>query len=77
MDLMRMVDKMPAFPASVQRVVELTSDIQCNPKDLVNALDHDPVLTAKILKVRQLCVFWGGDANRLHQTCCRLFRRTA
>ena len=50
MDLMRMVDKMPAFPASVQRVVELTSDIQCNPKDLVNALDHDPVLTAKILK---------------------------
>lgn len=57
MDLMRLVDKMPAFPASVQRVVELTSDIQCNPKELVNALDHDPVLTAKILKVANSAYF--------------------
>lgn len=60
---MRLVDKMPAFPISVQRVLELTSDIHCDPRELVNALDHDPVLTVKILKVANSAYF--GVATKI------------
>jgi HD-like signal output (HDOD) protein len=45
------VDGMPAFPKSVQRVLELTRDVNSMPKDLVEVIDKDPVLTVKILKV--------------------------
>ena len=45
------VDGMPAFPKSVQRVLELTRDVNSTPKDLVEVIDKDPVLTVKILKV--------------------------
>jgi putative nucleotidyltransferase with HDIG domain len=45
------VDAMPAFPKSVQRILELTRDVNCTPKDLVQVIDKDPVVTVKILKV--------------------------
>jgi putative nucleotidyltransferase with HDIG domain len=45
------VDGMPAFPKSVQKVLELTRDVASTPKDLVEVIDKDPVLTVKILKV--------------------------
>jgi len=45
------VDDMPAFPKSVQKILELTRDVDCTPKDLVQVIDKDPVLTVKILKV--------------------------
>ena len=45
------VERMPAFPRSVQRVLELTRDINCKPKDLVGVIEKDPVMTMKILKV--------------------------
>ncbi len=45
------VDGMPAFPRSVQRVLELTRDVNSTPKALVEVIDKDPVLTVKILKV--------------------------
>jgi putative nucleotidyltransferase with HDIG domain len=45
------VDGMPDFPKSVQRVLELTRDVNSTPKDLVEVIDKDPVLTVKILKV--------------------------
>lgn len=45
------VDGMPAFPKSVQRVLELTRDINSTPKELLEVIDKDPVLTVKILKV--------------------------
>ena len=45
------VEGMPAFPKSVQRVLELTRDVNSTPKDLVEVIDKDPVLTVKILKV--------------------------
>ena len=48
---------MPAFPASVQQVITLTSDIDSSPKDLVKVIDHDPVLTMKILKVANSAYF--------------------
>ena len=45
------VDAMPAFPKSVQRILELTRDVNSTPKDLVDVIDKDPVMTVKILKV--------------------------
>lgn len=45
------VENMPAFPKSVQKIVELTRDVNCTPKDLVDVIDKDPVVTIKILKV--------------------------
>jgi putative nucleotidyltransferase with HDIG domain len=45
------VDRMPAFPRSVQQILQLTRDVNCSPKDLVRVIDHDPVVTVKILRV--------------------------
>jgi putative nucleotidyltransferase with HDIG domain len=45
------VEKMPAFPKSVQRIIELTRNINCQPKELVSVIETDPVMTAKMLKV--------------------------
>lgn len=45
------VDRMPAFPRSVQKVMELTRNINCLPKELVGVIEKDPVMTMKILKV--------------------------
>ena len=33
------VDRMPAFPRSVQQILELTRDVNCAPKDLVRVID--------------------------------------
>ena len=49
--LLSAVDKMPAFPSSVQKILELSGDINCPPKDLVVVIEKDPVMTMKILKV--------------------------
>lgn len=45
------VDAMPAFPKSVQKILEITRDVNASPKDLVQVIDHDPVVMVKILKV--------------------------
>ncbi|MFA5826693.1 MAG: HDOD domain-containing protein, partial [Gallionellaceae bacterium] len=45
------VEKMPAFPKSVQRILELSRDINCSPKDLVTVIEKDPVMTMKLLRV--------------------------
>ena len=45
------VEAMPAFPKSVQKILELTRDVNSTPKDLVQVIDKDPVVTVKILKV--------------------------
>jgi len=49
--LVTAVESMPAFPKSVQRILELTRDVNSTPKDLVEVIDKDPVVTVKILKV--------------------------
>ena len=49
--VVEMVDQMPAFAESVQQVLDLTSDINCSPRELVRVVEHDPVLTGRILKV--------------------------
>lgn len=45
------VDSMPAFPQSVQKILDLTRDVNCSPKDLVQVIDKDPVVTVKVLRV--------------------------
>lgn len=45
------VDAMPAFPQSVQKILELTRDVNCSPKELVQVIDKDPVVMVKILRV--------------------------
>ena len=45
------VDRMPAFPKSVQKILELSRNINCAPKDLIMVIEKDPVMTIKILKV--------------------------
>lgn len=45
------VDAMPAFPKSVQRILELTRSLDSSPKELVDVIDKDPVVTVKVLKV--------------------------
>jgi HD-like signal output (HDOD) protein len=50
-DLPAMVEKMPAFSQSVHRVIQLASDINSDPKVLVNVIQHDPFLIMRILKL--------------------------
>jgi putative nucleotidyltransferase with HDIG domain len=45
------VDGMPAFPKSVQKIIELTRNVNCTPKEMVQVIEKDPVVTVKILKV--------------------------
>lgn len=50
-ELIVFVEKMPAFPKSVQRVVQLTSATNTSAKEIVQVIESDPVMTIKILKV--------------------------
>ncbi len=62
-DLLEIVERMPAFPRSVHRVIELTSDINSNPKELVEVIEHDPILIMRILKLVNSAYF--GLANKI------------
>jgi len=49
--LTQAVENMPAFPKSVQKILELTRNLDCEPKQLVQVIEKDPVMTVKILRV--------------------------
>lgn len=49
--LVSAVERMPAFPRSVQKVIELSTNINCRSRDLVAVIETDPVMTMKILRV--------------------------
>jgi len=49
--LLAAVEKMPAFPQSVNQVLKLTGDINCSQRDLVEVIKRDPVFTLKILRL--------------------------
>lgn len=44
------IDRMPAFPRSVQRLLELTRDINVEPRAIVEVLEKDPVMAGRILR---------------------------
>ncbi len=50
-DLLTIVEQMPAFPQSVQRIMHLTSDINSPPREIVAVIERDPVLMMRILKL--------------------------
>ena len=50
-ELVKLVDGMPTFSQNVIRILELTGDINAAPKDLVRLVEHDPILTMKVLKL--------------------------
>lgn len=50
-EFIKFVDKMPAFPKSVQNIVQLTSDVNASAKEIVRVIESDPIMTVKILKV--------------------------
>lgn len=51
------VERMPAFPKSVQKVLELTRNINCLPRELVGVIEKDPVMMVKILRVINSAAF--------------------
>ncbi len=50
-ELAAAVDSMPAFPKSSQAILALTQDVSCSPKDLVQIIEKDPIVTVKVLRV--------------------------
>lgn len=58
--LFEMVDRMPTFSQSVVRILQLTSDIDTAPKELVRLVEHDPILTMKVLKLVNSAYFGLG-----------------
>ena len=50
-DFVAMVENMPPFPKSAHRIMALAADINCNPKELVQIIEHDPIITMKLLKL--------------------------
>jgi HD-like signal output (HDOD) protein len=61
--ILPLVDKIPAFPQSVTRVLSLASDINCQARALVEVVSHDPVLTMKILRLVNSSYF--GRAHKV------------
>lgn len=50
-DINDMLEEIPTFSKSVIRILELTADVNCPTKDLVSHITHDPILTARVLKL--------------------------
>ncbi len=60
--LFEMVERMPTFSQSVVRIVQLTSTGDAAPKELVRLVEHDPILTMKVLKLVNSAYFGLGRA---------------
>jgi HD-like signal output (HDOD) protein len=45
------IDRIQAFPVSVQNILKLTRDTTSSPRDLVDVIQRDPVVTIKVLRV--------------------------
>lgn len=48
--ILNAVDRMPAFPRSVERILSLTRDIDCDAKAIVEVLETDPIMAARVLR---------------------------
>lgn len=45
------IDELPCLSPAVQEIITLANDLSASPKDLLDIIRTDPVLTAKILKL--------------------------
>ncbi|MBF0348839.1 MAG: HDOD domain-containing protein [Magnetococcales bacterium] len=50
-ELFALMEGIPAFPHSGYRILQLTNDINCPPKKLVEVIEQDPILTMHLLKL--------------------------
>jgi putative nucleotidyltransferase with HDIG domain len=55
--ILRTVDLIPAFPATVQKVAELLSDEDYAVADVVEVIKHDQAIAANILKISNSAYF--------------------
>jgi len=49
--LEHLVEQMPTFPQSAQRVLEICADINYSTQELVSIIERDPIITLKVLKL--------------------------
>lgn len=71
--ILALVDGIPAFSNSVARVLQLSSDLNCSARELLEVVSTDPVLTMKILRLVNSAYF--GRSKRvtsLHQAMVTL-----
>lgn len=45
------LEKLPSFSPAAVKIIELSNDLSASPKDLMNVIKIDPVLTGKILQL--------------------------
>lgn len=45
------ISKLPAFPATVTKVMEICRDVNTSPNDLSRVISLDPVLTGKVMRL--------------------------
>jgi HD-like signal output (HDOD) protein len=50
-ELLDAIDRIQAFPVSVQSILKLTRDSASTPRDLVDVIQRDPIVTIKVLRV--------------------------
>jgi putative nucleotidyltransferase with HDIG domain len=55
--ILKSVDMIPAFPASIQKVAELLNDEDYAVADVVNVIKHDQAIAANILKISNSAYF--------------------
>lgn len=49
--VVKALEQMPAFPHSVQKILQMTRDMQCAAKDIVFVIENDPLMAVKVLRV--------------------------
>lgn len=50
-ELLDAIDRIQAFPVSVQNILRLTRDTASSPHELVDVIQRDPIVTIKVLRV--------------------------
>jgi putative nucleotidyltransferase with HDIG domain len=55
--IIKSIDKIPAFPATIQKVIELLHDDDYAVNDLVNVIKYDQAVTANILRISNSAYF--------------------
>jgi putative nucleotidyltransferase with HDIG domain len=67
--LAKMVERIPPFPQSVNRILEITASADCAPKEIVAVIEHDPILTMKLLKLVNSAYFGlSNEVTSIKQT---------
>jgi HD-like signal output (HDOD) protein len=71
--LRRAADELPLLPEVCQRVVVLAHDPLSTMTDIANAINQDPVIATKLLKLANSVAFGGTqEVTNLDQACARL-----